>query len=154
MKINSKNLIIAGLIACLLILGFVRDFVFVNINYALGYVSSKSTEFWGHSSMDFLCNYGVNGLNTSKWVLTAAFTLLFLLLSLMIIRMIYNNRQFLKWFMLLYAIIFTVAGILYVFGWVVGHAEIGYTLSRVFIGFLQSPFPLMLFLPSVLLLKK
>lgn len=144
---------VGSLILCLIVLGFIRDFVFVNINYAIGFKEGKADGYWGHSNMEFLTQYNAGSLNTSKWLLTVAFILAFLMISLLIIRFLHNDKRFLIWMVLLYTGFFLIGGGLYVFGWLLGHSDTGYTLSREFIGFIQSPLPLMIFLPAIELVK-
>jgi magnesium-transporting ATPase (P-type) len=157
---TRDTLLIIGLVIVIIITGSLREFVFKNVNYQLGYLYELSLLEEGEdvfkktdSKMQFLDNYSWNQLSVAKWVLTVIFTLIYLGLTLLMILVIFKKREYLLWTLLLFGGIVVISAVLFTGGYIFGGTAKGYALSRVFMGFVQSPTPLMLLIPAFLLIK-
>ena len=144
---QQKNKIIKGVFWLIVIiaLGFLRDFIFVNINYIIDRLYFNRDVYYYHSFYDFLEPLDVSGLMTLKWILTLIFALINLTLSVVILKQLFEQPQKpVKLLYLGYVGLFVIAGLFFVFGKVSGLTDLGYTLARRFMGVLQSPVPLMI----------
>jgi hypothetical protein len=154
---TQKLKIVAGIFLLVVIiwLGFLRDFIFVNINYIIDRLYYNLEVVYYHSFYSFLEPLDVSGLMTLKWLLTIVFTLVNLLLSVFILKLLFNNPKMpLKLLYISYLLIFIIAGLFYLAGKVGGFPELGYTLSRRFMGTIQSPVPLMVVAAAHMLFYK
>ena len=125
-------------------LGFLRDYIFININYIVDSLYYNHDVIHYHSFYSFLEPLDVSGLMTLKWVLTLVFTLVNFFLSVIILKQLFRNPEMpLKLIYVSYLAIFIISGLFYLAGKLGGFQELGYTLSRRFMGTLQSPVPLM-----------
>ena len=87
---------------------------------------------------------GVSGLEKLKWGLTLLFTLANGGLSWLVIKNLFrDSRASISLLLWGYLLLFIIAALLFLGGKVIGEDELGYTLSRRFMGVLQSPVPLM-----------
>jgi hypothetical protein len=127
-------------------IGYLRDFLFVNINFALKRLRTGK-EFEGHSFLEFLKDFDPGTLFASKFLLTGVFTVLNFLPGALLIHSLFARKRYLYWFAGLYATILLLSLIFYGGGHLIGEAKHGYSLARLFMGFLQSPVPTMIFLP-------
>jgi hypothetical protein len=144
---QQKSKIIKGIFWLIVIiaLGFLRDFIFVNINYIIDRLYYNLEVYYYHSFYDFLEPLDVSGLMTLKWILTLLFTLINLGLSVVILKLLIVKPQMpLKLLYLGYLVLFLVAGVFFLIGKFSGLTDLGYTLARRFMGVLQSPVPLMI----------
>jgi hypothetical protein len=142
---NKKNRILGiALIILIVYLGLVRDSLFVNINYIIDQLYYNKEVRYYHSMYEFLVPMGVGGLMKLKWVLTVVFMLLNLLLSFYILKVLFTDTKFtLKLLTWGYLLLFVLSALIIVLGKISGQNELAYTLSRRFMGVLQSPVPLM-----------
>jgi hypothetical protein len=143
---TQKFKIVAGIFWLVVIIwmGFVRDFIFININYIIDRLYYNLEVFHYHSFYSFLEPLDVSGLMTLKWILTFVFALINLLLSALILKLLFKNpKMSLNLLYVGYLLIFIIAGLFYSIGKIGGFPELGYTLSRRFMGAIQSPVPLM-----------
>jgi hypothetical protein len=144
---QQKSKIIKGIFWLIIIiaLGFLRDFIFVNINYIIDRLYYNLEVYYYHSFYDFLEPLDVSGLMTLKWILTLLFTLINLGLSVVILKLLFTKSQMpLKLLYLGYLVLFLVASMFVLIGKFGGLTDLGYTLARRFMGVLQSPVPLMI----------
>lgn len=144
---QQKSKIVFGVFWLIVIiaLGFLRDFIFVNINYIIDRLFYNLEVYYYHSFYDFLEPLDVSGLMTLKWVLTFLFTVINLGLSVVILKKFFVNPKMpLQLLYLGYVVMFLIAGLFLIFGKVSGFTDLGYTLARRFMGVLQSPVPLMI----------
>ena len=149
-----RNSILASIVILIVATGFIRDFTFVNINYAIHFLEGKSPYYYGHSSVAFLSSYSINSLYTAKWILTIVVMLIYMTYTIFTVNFLFKTRQHTRWILLLYGLLFIVGGITYVGGWIFNQSIPGYTISRVFMGFAQSPLPLMVLVPFFYLLNQ
>lgn len=141
-------------VAGIVLLGSLREFIFVNINYQLKYLYYEQAESYAHSFFDFLNNYSYAEIYYSKWWLMAIFTILFWVCSLLIVYFLKPERKWLKWMTLMYATLIVAAGIIFFFGWVFGQIDGGYAISRLVLGVAHSPLPVMIMALAMLFLSQ
>jgi hypothetical protein len=128
----------------LIYLGFLRDSIFININYIIDKLYYNKEVVYYHSMYFNLVPLGVSGLGKLKWVLTLLFTLVNGGLSWIILKNLFkDSRASISLLLWGYGLLFIIAALLFIGGKVIGVDELGYTLSRRFMGVLQSPVPLM-----------
>lgn len=148
-----KRVLMLLVVAVYISLGYLRDFLFVNINFALKKLNSGES-YEGHSFMEFLQGYDWWTLYISKYPLTGLFTVLNFLPGLFLLYLLFGERRYLRWFAWLYACVIGFSLLLFAGGYLFGDPDQGYILARYFMGFLQSPLPVMMFIPLVWLYQR
>ncbi len=156
---NKKNILTIYipliLIAVLTVLtGFCRDFIFKNIN-ALLKAWDFDMDFNISPSLAFLENFEYDTLLEIKWILTFIFSILYLIISLLVIKLIFKKRKYLM------ITVGTYVGITFfsIIFMAIGHFFPGtsgkmYEFARYFMGMAQSPIILMILIPAFKLSEK
>lgn len=135
-------------------LGFLRDSIFKTINSLLR-AWDLDQDYFLPPLLNFLENFQYDTLVNLKWILTLLFSLLYLLLSLITIKMLFGNRNFFKITIWSYVAILLVSGILITIGYVFkGTTEKTYEFARYLMGLAQSPLILMILIPAFKLSEK
>ncbi len=148
-----RNILLVLVAVAYIAVGYLRDFIFVNINFAIKKLRSGA-EFQGHSFMEFLKDFDPSTLFASKFLLTAVFTVLNVLLGLGALFLLFRSKIYLRWFLLLYGAVLLLALLSYGVGHLIGSPQQGYSIARLFMGFLQSPVPAMVFVPLCILHRR
>lgn len=136
------------MILVILLLGYYRDFLFRTLNSILqarDYESAYNVP----PSLKFLDGYSYSMLVRLKWILTIAFSLLYLSLSLITLRLLFNNRKYGLITIGVYIIVMAVSGIFMFLG--VLFQDISprmYEIARYLMGMAQSPIILMILIPA------
>jgi hypothetical protein len=138
-------ILLAGLF---LSLGFLRDFVFLNVNEQSRIAYYHSPDSFLSPSMAFLTAWSYPQLYYLKWVLTFFFAGLFMVLTLAFVRLLFPARKYLRWTILAYGILLLLAGLFFIGGYLAGQSENGYRIARFLLGMAQSPIVLMVLLPA------
>jgi hypothetical protein len=155
MKTSRKQWIWGVVLTLLFIwLGAMREVLFVNINEQILFHEGGRNTYRVIPSLHFLGQYSIAELERWKWILTLLYMAMHLLLSSFALKQVFGLHGQRRWLLAIYALGFVIAGVSYVAGKHLGQAELGYTLSRVIMGALQSPFPLMLMIPALMLDKE
>ena len=106
------------LLACLflaLVLGGLREFLFVNLNYQLDHVARQTEVSFAHSIFQAWTNdWSLGTLTVLKWTMAGAFTTAMCLLCIWLARSLFAPRQFDKWILLGYSAVGLVALLLHV----------------------------------------
>lgn len=148
-----RRLLIVGGFALIIATGFVREFVFLNINEQLAFL------YYGHETSNMSWVLGFLGVLTYdqlywfKWLLTPVFATVFCFETMLSLKQLFGDahaKETLALFVGLLALSAVLFGGFWVFGDIVG----GYTQARFLMGLAQSPFPLMLLIPAILLKKR
>ena len=139
------------LLIVFVVLGGFRDILFVNINEQIDFNDGLIETYRVLDQFQFLNEHDTPSLVKGKWILTIAFSAVYLLLSIITFSYVLIDRQGVKWLCIFYIGAFVTSGITYLAGKLLGDPQLGYTLSRVLMGALQSPFPLMLMIPARML---
>ena len=136
-------LALAGVVA----LGFLREFLFVNINahlFALWYDEpSEATDL-----IPFMKSMEYYPLYYSKWVLTVAFSALFYGMTWLTLKVIFK-RSFAKELLAIYGALYLLAGIAMGIGVLYHKTDDSYIIARFLMGIAQSPLLLMIMVPGV-----
>ncbi|MBL0329952.1 MAG: hypothetical protein IPP64_11175 [Bacteroidetes bacterium] len=98
-------------------LGFLRDSIFKTINSLLR-AWDLDQDYFLPPFLSFLENFQYDTLVNLKWILTLLFLILYLLLSLITIKILFGNRNFSKITIWSYVAILIVSGILITIGYV------------------------------------
>jgi hypothetical protein len=150
-SVKIKVLILAVLIV---LLGFVRDYFFMNINW----IYMNLTNGRPNQALDefhFLLNWTPAEINQLKWVLTFLFTAAFFILTYLVIRIQFESKTYNKITLIVYLLIVSAALGLYFLSFVFGLSDNLYGVIRTLMGIAQSFMPLMIlyilfkFLPAL-----
>jgi hypothetical protein len=126
--------------------GFSRDFLFKNTNTHLG-AKLYEMEYSTHNFMDFLQNFSYWTIYTLKWIMTILFAALYYFIQRIVLIKTVKANFVKKWLNFMYLFLLILSALALGIGWVFGNLEKGYTFSRIFMGILQSPLPIMFLLP-------
>ncbi len=138
MNIKLKYLLFIVLFA---LLGFSREFIFVNINSHLYNLYYQRQEHTLPPSMLFLLNYNYKIIYFSKYALTIAYFLAYFMTSYFAVKIICNTKSFSRWIIYIYALLIFCSSIIMLYNYLFKHQYNGeeYTLSRWIMGIAQSP---------------
>lgn len=141
MNKTQRWVLIAALILAFILLGFLRDFIFINLNYHLAHLKTEGSRSIAHSFFDFLNQFTFMQVYYSKYVITLLFTILNFLLGYFLIRIVLSTEKLLRLYAFLYIAVTAAALLFFAGGFIVGDSDQGYSFSRILMGFLQSPVP-------------
>lgn len=141
-KINSLILVLF----IFAVLGFSRDFLFKNTNTHLG-AKFYEMEYSTHNFMDVLQNFNYWTIYIFKWVMTILFAVIYYFAQRIILIKTVKANFVKKWLNFMYLFLLILSAVALGIGWVFGDIDRGYTFSRIFMGILQSPLPIMFLLP-------
>lgn len=138
----------------IVLLGFLREYVFININWIYltltnGRMNAARDEFM------FLVDWSPAEIVILKWTLTLVFSLLFFLITLLTVKIYFANRTFNQIVLFLFAALFSIAGLLFIIDELAGQNNVLYGPIRTIMGLVQSFIPLMIlfvlfkFLPQI-----
>ena len=150
---TKKVLIAIGFIAIIVVLGFLREFIFVNTNSIL-YSKYYNENYPLHTFFNFFRDKSYNFIYVSKWLLTFLFILTYFYTQVFTAKFLLKENILRKWFFFFYLFLVILSVITFTVGWLTGHLNQGYTFSRLFLGILQSPLPIMFLLPVYYFTKK
>lgn len=136
-----KFALIALLVLLFIITGYLRDFVLINVNYTLDFLKFDQREAYSHSFFHFLLKYSFKQVYYGKYLLTLLFTLINFGLAWLLLKTAFNDLKLNRVLLWIYLVVFVSALILFTGGYALNAVEQGYYLSRVLMGFLQSPVP-------------
>jgi len=150
---KRKGLIAFVFIAVLIVLGFLREFIFVNTNSIL-YSKYYNEDFPLHPFFNFFRDKSYNFIYISKWFLTFLFILMYFYAQVLTAKFLLKENILRNWFFFFYLFLVILSVITFGLGWLAGNLNQGYTFSRLFLGILQSPLPIMFLLPVYYFTKK
>jgi hypothetical protein len=148
-----KNLILAGIVIFIILaaIGYFREFVFTAVNFRLRDQWYGRNNYPLPASLGFLDPLSYNQLWYFKWILTVSVSLGYLAVFLSCIWYFFRSRKYLVWTIIAFTAVYLISGIFYLYGILFSDFNNGYTFSRIFMDFVQSPFLLMLLIPAFLL---
>ncbi|MEZ4720821.1 MAG: hypothetical protein R2813_02970 [Flavobacteriales bacterium] len=147
---TARILAIVSSLAIVVITGFIREFTFVNINEQLAYLYYDHDVSGMSQILGFLDGLSYNQLYWFKWILTPAFAAVFWLETMHCLKQLFGDYSF-KEVSFLFIVLFSAAIILFGSLWILDSAANGYTQALFIMHLAQSPFPLMLLIPAMLL---
>ena len=146
---QARTVKIFLLITALVILGFTREFFFLHLNEQARVTYHKATDSHVAESMQWLGNFTYSQLYYGKWLMTGLFTILFALLTWLIMKVVYPSIPAIRIVFIAYATLLAAAFICTLTGWMFESAsEHTYTFSRFIMGIAQSPIPAAVLIPA------
>lgn len=127
----------------IILLGFLRGYLFGNINWIYKTLTVNRPNAARHEFY-FLLDWDPSSILILKWFLTTLFFFLFGLLTYIIIKIAFNNSVYNKIVVLMYAGLLSISALLYVTGALIGYSIEFYHLVRTVMGLAQSFMPLMI----------
>lgn len=123
------------------LLGFSREFLFVNINNQLYKL------YYGHSSLplpdslSFLSNLNYTTIYYGKFPLTIAFYIAYFFTSYFAVKMAIGTKKITVWVIYIYALLLILAALIMTYNYIINNQLDGdeYTFSRWLLGIAQSP---------------
>lgn len=155
MKFKLKeSFLILLLIIVFIAVGFFRDAVFMNLNSQLYKLYFKNYEYTLPDWLSVFEGWPYMKLYYFKYILTALFVLLYLLLCIASVFAFSGSKNNIKWVFYAYGIVLLLSLITYIGGYTLNNFPKGFLFTRNLMGLLQSPFIVMIIIPALKLEKK
>lgn len=138
-----KKVKIGCWILIIILLGFLRGYLFGNINWIYKTLTENRPN-QARKEFHALLEWSTSEILILKWSLTFIFFGLFAFLTWYIIRLIFNHQQYSRITLLVFAGILLIAAILYPVYYLLGSPLKIYLIIRTIMGLGQSFMPLML----------
>lgn len=126
----------------IVLLGFLRDYLFMNINWILLTLTIDRPN-QALDEFHFLLYWTPREIMILKWILTFVFTGLFFMLTWRIVHLAFQNRLFNRITVLTFAGLLAVSALLYTIGLFMGLSDHLYGIIHTFMTLAQSFMPLM-----------
>ncbi len=138
MKTSFKYLLYILIFA---ILGFSREFVFVNLNSRLYSLFYHHNDYFLPNSLSFFNQFDYNTLYYIKYPLTVIYFLAYFFTSYIAIKQFCQNKIITLWVIYIYALLLALASISMTYNYFINEQLGGdeYTFSRWLMGIAQSP---------------
>ena len=138
MKNSLKYILFITIFA---ILGFSREFLFVNINDQLFKLYYHNEDIKIPDSLNFITNFDYSTLYYLKYPLTILYFLAYLFTAYFAVKLICDVKKNAKWVIYIYAILLVLSGISMSYNYLINNQLNGdeYTFSRWLMGIAQSP---------------
>lgn len=151
---SKKILSLAGIIILILFLGFLRESVFKSIN-ALLQAWDANMDYPMPSFLKFIENFDYGTIVNLKWLLTLLFSLLYLLISIITVKVLFLNPKFIRVTIAAYMGIIALSA-LFIFSGMLfkNNVEKMYEFARYLMGMAQSPIILMILVPVFKVIEK
>ena len=150
----KNRILLAMLILFLIILGFIENFLFVNINEHLYHLYFGTENSRMSDRLVLLRSWSYDDLMWLKWGMTILSTVLYFIATVAVLNLIFNYRKYVLYTLYLYVAVIALSFIFYMGGSLIGFPNEGYMLSRFAMGFVTSPIPLMALIPAFKLSKR
>ena len=123
------------------ILGFSREFLFVNINNQLFKLYYHNEDIKIPPSLNFITTFDYSTLYYIKFPFTIIYFLAFFFTSYFTVKLICNDKKNAQWIIYIYAILLVLSGISMAYNYLINNQFNGdeYTFSRWLMGIAQSP---------------
>lgn len=138
------------------ILGFSREFFFVNVNKQLYKLYYHDSDVVIPNSMSFITHFDYSTLYYLKFPFTIIYFLAFFLTSYFATKLICIDKKNAKWIIYIYTILLVLSGISMTYNYLINNQLNGdeYTFSRWLMGIAQSPLVAFFIIASSKLYKK
>ncbi|MBK6551086.1 MAG: hypothetical protein IPG11_11865 [Flavobacteriales bacterium] len=91
----NRRWVVASIVVVAIILGAVREFLFLNLNYAIDFLANHRTISYAHSAFRAAIDgWSLEGLQRLKWVFSASFMGANLLLSIGLARVLFGDNRY------------------------------------------------------------
>ncbi len=137
--IRIQGVLIVLLLLAYSILGFFREFLFVNINEQMRVTYYHAQDSVLAPSMKFLESFSYSNLYYAKFPLTLVFAVIFCFLSCWVIYLMFSERRLVKFTLASFAFVFVLGWLFFLLGYFSGNGEFGYTIARFLAGMTESP---------------
>jgi hypothetical protein len=151
---RRKKIIIVLLIALYIATGFLREFIFLNINEQSRVTFYHLTDSHVASSMQWLSGLSYSTLYYAKWPLTLLFTAYFAFIAAAIVKKWFDDRNLMKITWWAYGITFAAGLFFYLAGSLTGYRDTTYGIARFLAGLTETPALLVMLLASFLALRR
>lgn len=140
---KSKKYLKLFLVLLLILSGFGRDYIMVNINWVIKHLTLGAPNY-AQNFFQPLSSWNVSSLMFLKWVLTAVFTMYFYVLTYFLIKLIFEKKSYLKYVKNTYVLLISISGLIFVFGFIIKDSVHIYPAVRTLMGIAQSFIPFMI----------
>lgn len=145
---QGRLLFCIAIIIAFVLLGFLRDFLFVHLNYQIAKLYYKDYNYTLPDFVSFLGNFSYAGLNNLKWVFTVLFLLLYFLLTIITVKQLFPAKIYFRITAFFYLGVVILGAIAYIFGVVVFSSDRAYNIALFFTHMVQSPIVIMILIPA------
>jgi hypothetical protein len=146
---RRRNFLLFLIFVLILATGYIRDYVFKSIN-ALMKAWDFDMEYIMPPALRFFENMEYETIEQSKWILTLFFTLVYLAITMLTLKIIFPQRSWFRISAYTYGAIILISALLMGIGFVApSQAESMYGFSRYLMGLAQSPIVLMVLIPAL-----
>jgi hypothetical protein len=123
------------------VIGFSREFFFVNVNKQLYKLYYHDSDVIIPDSLNFITHFEYTTLYYLKFPFTIIYFLAFFFTSYFAVKLICNDKKNAKWIIYIYAILLVLSGISMAYNYLINNQLNGdeYTFSRWLMGIAQSP---------------
>jgi hypothetical protein len=138
LKTKTKYLLFLTIFA---ILGFIREFLFVNVNSQLYSLYYHYNDYKFPGSLVFLQNLDYTSLYYLKYPLTILYFLIYFFTSFYAVKSICIDKKKSFWVIYIYVILLVLSGVSMTYNYFINNQLAGdeYTFSRWLMGIAQSP---------------
>ncbi|MDQ3108673.1 MAG: hypothetical protein M3R17_02165 [Bacteroidota bacterium] len=155
MKKNARaKIIIVLLVGVYIATGFLREFIFLNINEQSRITYYNDTDSHVAPSMQWLSGLSYSTLYYAKWPLTLLFTAYFAFIAAAIVKNWFRDKNLVKITWMAYGITFAAGLIFYLAGSLTGARESTYAIARFLAGLTETPALLVMLLASFMALRR
>ena len=153
MKSKPVRIVLGAVLVLLMVaLGFWRDWMSVNINYQISFLTKGWENNPAAPSIQRLADgYEAMTLWRFKWLLTLATAVVYCAMTAAIGYLVFLEKKFVRLTLWAFGIITVLSGAFYVLGSLFSATGMGYFFARAFMDFVQSPLVLMVLIPAYLL---
>ncbi|CAG0952712.1 MAG: hypothetical protein HND27_04705 [Bacteroidetes bacterium] len=134
----AKNIFTTLFFLLIFLVGYFREAVFLVLNTVIHNYPFPYNAVYSKPP-NFLYEISTSHLLLLKWVLTGAFSLLFMAFTMGLIHLYFKHKEYNKLVLWVYALLLVVSGFITLLGLITGHFEDVYTFSRFVVGLAQSP---------------
>ncbi len=123
------------------LLGFSREFFFVNVNNQLYKLYYHHDDVVIPPSLSFITHFDYQTLYYLKFPFTIAYFLAYFLVSYFAVKLLCHEKKYAKWIIYIYSLLLGLAFITMLYNYVINNQLDGeeYTFSRWLMGIAQSP---------------
>jgi hypothetical protein len=140
----SKRIKLIILSVLIVSLGFLRDYIFLNMNQVMDVVMGNSI-YHARDEFQFMLDWSISDFFVAKWAGTFIFFGLYLLFTWLIVKVAFENSTYNKITVLVYSGILAVSAVIFGIGYALGHSEEFYGVVHTIMMFGQSFMPLIIF---------
>lgn len=143
-----------SLISLIISVGFIRDFIFVHVNYQINHLYYHNYDYQLPSLLSFFNRFDYSTLYYSKYLLTILFILIYFLLARWVVMEFIGEKKYLQWVRFSYLIVIFIAAIALIVITSFSNFSTAYNTTRKIIELVESPLIIMALLPLIYIHKK